>query len=123
MKKIIKNVILPNNCNTVNLAIENKRITKITNEDIIAEIGDEVIDGKGNLLDGRRFPHKQEAERQRDNRADGNNYARNRGVGQRDSVAFAQKIDNRLNDTHEKKRQAFAPGNPKTEPAVKVLAP
>ncbi len=50
MKKIIKNVMLPNNCNTVNLVIENKRITKITNDEIIAEIGDEIMDGKGNLL-------------------------------------------------------------------------
>lgn len=50
MKKIIKNVILPNSCDIVNLVIENKRITKITNENIIAELGDEIIDGKGNLL-------------------------------------------------------------------------
>ena len=50
MKKIIKNVVLPNNSASVNLAIENKRITKITSDEIIAQPGDDIIDGNGNLL-------------------------------------------------------------------------
>ena len=50
MKTIIKNVMLPEGTKAVNLAIENKIITQITENPICADKGDNVIDGKGNLL-------------------------------------------------------------------------
>ncbi len=51
MKKIIKNVMLADSIDKrYDLAIENKRITEISEKPIVAGADDEVIDGRGNLL-------------------------------------------------------------------------
>ena len=50
MKTIIKNVMLPGNDSLWNISVENKKITKITKNDIAVNISDDVIDGNGNLL-------------------------------------------------------------------------
>jgi len=50
MKTIIKNVMLPGDTSLVNVLIENKRISKITKENICATVGDDIIEGNGNLL-------------------------------------------------------------------------
>lgn len=51
MKTIIKNVILIDNVDKhYNISVENKRITAITENEIVADKGDEIIDGCGNLL-------------------------------------------------------------------------
>ncbi len=51
MKKIIKNVMLADSIEKrYDLAIENKKITEISEKPIVVAPGDEVIDGRGNLL-------------------------------------------------------------------------
>jgi len=50
MKTIIKNVMLPGDTSLWNLSVENKKITKITKNNIETRVGDDVIDGNGNLL-------------------------------------------------------------------------
>ncbi len=51
MKKIIKNVMLAESIEKrYDLAIESKRITEISESPIVADVGDEIIDGQGNLL-------------------------------------------------------------------------
>ncbi len=51
MKKIIKNVMLAHSVDKrYDVAIENKRITEISERPIAVNTGDEIIDGRGNLL-------------------------------------------------------------------------